>query len=94
MSERELWIFACGLREGHVRIAGPWKRWQANGASGNYRPTWDGGVAVRTNADGSQWGCGSAAPWQPGCAATPAVSRLNADAWLRSNGWLLCDGDE
>ena len=89
------WSLACGLKDGHVKLAGPWRRWQDSGPSGWYRQTWDGGVAVRTDYDNTspyRWAIGSAGEWQPESSLSAYYARLAADEWLRSNGWILSDG--
>lgn len=98
MSEIDLWRLSQELRDGLLRLAGPWRCWQPTGPSGWYRPTWNGGVAVRTSLDDvspHRWAPGSADSFDPRAFEFPEGARLAADEFLRANGWILCDeGDD
>jgi hypothetical protein len=90
----ELWRVAREIEDGHVRLAGPWQRWQPTGASGWYRPALRGGVAVRTDFDTMtpyRWAAGSAGPWYPSEYARMEQAKDAADAYLVASGWVLCD---
>ena len=103
MTPADLWRLACGLREGHIRIAGPWRAWgsydpDTGSNPGMYRPTWNGGVAVRTDhsvdwggGTPTQWAEGSAGLWQPRIYLNVSEAMRDADAFLARTGWILCD---
>ncbi len=105
MSPGDLWRLACGIRDGHIRIAGPWTRYRPDadsfaGNPGMYRPTHNGSVAVRTEHsvdwDGgtkTRWAEGSAGLWTPAVYPDVRLAREAADAFLARTGWIVCNED-